>query len=104
MINDLLRGKRGLWFYAGWIDQAVLHVGMVRNGGTELFSELILQIDDDQVDQGGDMFVCFYPVEEDWLFCVDVEPDRHGFSIKIRTKSDTSAQTIKELLQLEDHT
>ena len=39
IVSELLAGKRGLWFYAGWIDQAVLHVGKVEVGDERLFAK-----------------------------------------------------------------
>ena len=104
LLELLARNRVGTWFYAGWIDQAALHVGTVCTGGTELFSELFGQIDDDRVDQIGDMLVGFNPLGDDWLFCIETENFVNGFSISVRTNSDSFTRTIKELVQLEDNT
>ncbi len=95
VVSDLLRWKRGLWFYAGWIDQAALHVGKVLTGDERLFESMLRQIDTDQVDQGGDMILGFAPDEDDWLFVVDVSPQDDRFIVRVRTDSKDGIETVR---------
>lgn len=98
MVSELLAAKRGLWFYAGWIDQAVLHVGKVEVGDARLFGSMLRQIDKDQVDQGGDMMIGFAPNEEDWLFVVEVSPQDDQFVIAVKTNAEEQIESVRAAL------
>ena len=90
----------GLWFYAGWVDQAVLHVGRVERGGPDLISTMLSQFDDDRVDQGGDMLVGFMPTEKDWLLAIQVSPDDDRFIVSAYTDSDDHLIHVRTVLGL----
>jgi len=100
LFSRLSSGKRGLWFYAGWTDAAVLHVGKVSAGDEQLFATMLNQIDDDQVDQGGDMLVGFAPLEEDWLFVVEVSPDDQRFVVSFQASNPQYLEVARNVLGL----
>ena len=98
LLSRLSSGKRGLWFYGGWADQAALHVGKVVPGDERLFQTMLNQIDEDQVDQSGDMLVGFASSEKDWLFVVEVSPDNQRFVVRFRANSLRQLQAAKNVL------
>ncbi|MBN1908671.1 MAG: hypothetical protein JW818_02940 [Pirellulales bacterium] len=100
LFSRLFAGKRGLWFYGGWIDQAALHVGKVISGDERLLQTMLNQIDKDQVDQCGDMLVGFAPNEEDWLFVVEVSAERQQFVVRLKANSPEQLQVAENMLDL----
>lgn len=94
LVAKLLATKCGLWFYAGWIDQAVLHIGKVVAGDMRLFATMLSQIDKDQVDQGGDMMVGFAPADEDWLFLIEICPQDEQFIVTLRSDAEEDIKSV----------
>jgi len=92
LIRLLLRDAIGHWLYAGWHDQAVLHVGLVRRGDSELCRTMLAQIDHDQVDQSGDMLVAFIQEDSGSVLTIEVSPDDSIFTIRLRTDSEPEAK------------
>ena len=91
LVRSLVHGEPGYWLYAGWIDQAILHVGAVRPGEMEYFGTMLAQIDDDQVDQGGDMLVAFVRQDHDWVLTIEASPEDSVFEIRLRTDHESEA-------------
>lgn len=102
LVQALLRESTGDWFYAGWIDQAVLHVGSCRTGGAELLSSMLRQIDDDPVDQSGDMLVGFVRQDRDWFLAIEASPDDSSFTVVLYTDSDHDADLARIVAGLEE--
>ena len=94
MVSELLSWKRGIWFYAGWVDQAALYVGKVLGGDNRLFASMLREIDTDQTDQGGDMMLGFVADDEDWLFVLDVSPQNGKFVVGVRSNSKKDIEAI----------
>jgi hypothetical protein len=86
LIGQLVEGRRGHWFYAGWIDQAVLHVGAIRSGDASLVGPMLSEIDRDQVDQGGDMLIGFVPDGRSSFVTVEASPEVSRFCVRLRTE------------------
>lgn len=95
VIKDLV----GVWFYAGWIDQAVLHIGMIVDGGSERVPEILTQFDADEVDQSGDMMVGFLPTDRSFLLAIEVSPDDMAFSVSMRTDSLACIDALRRQLR-----
>ncbi len=89
LMNLLLRDATGHWLYAGWIDQAVLHIGPVRRGGMNLFATMLAEIDRDQVDQSGDMLVAFIQQGRESVLTIEASPDHSLFTIRLLTESES---------------
>lgn len=98
LVGALLRGEPGCWLYAGWIDQAVLHLGAVRPGDMGHFESMLAQIDDDQVDQSGDMLVAFVHRARDWVLSIEVSPDDSVFEIRLRTNTESEVKRARALV------
>lgn len=97
LVQTLLHGATGDWLYAGWIDQAVLHVGMCLPGGTDLLTSMLRQFDDDQVDQGGDMLVGFLPSDRNSFLTIEVSPDDNRFTVVLYTDSEPEAARVRSV-------
>jgi hypothetical protein len=97
LMRMLFKGEEGHWFYAGWIDQAVLHIGKIRSGDIEDFGIMITQMDLDQVDQSGDMVVAFIAEDGESIATIEVCPDDSTFEVHLRTDQQKKAREASRL-------
>lgn len=95
IISKLLAGGRGLWFYAGWVDQAVLQVGKVQTADGRYLPTMLQQFDKDQIEQGGDMLIGLAALQDDWIFFLEVSPQNSKFTACLRSNHE---KDIKNLL------
>ena len=97
LTHELLGSQPGDWFYAGWHDQAALHVGAIRRGGVECLEGMVEQLDADRIQEGGDSMVGFLPADRSWLFSVDVSPEDGEFTVWMRTDAGDGLRSVQRI-------
>lgn len=86
--QGLFESQQGLWFYAGWIDQAVLHVELVRKGGGECLGAMYGRMESHPIEEGGDMLVGFWFEAEAILLELALSQDKGTFSVDLAAPSE----------------
>jgi len=100
VFSQLVPYDRGWWFYAGWVDQASLHVGRTLVGDVRLAPSMLRQFDLDQVGECGDMIVGFVPNDEDLMLAIEVSAERGRFTISLRSRDEEGLTQPKRTLGL----
>lgn len=91
---------RGVWFYAGWHDQASLHVGTVVAADIRMLPQMSSQIEIDPIDECGDSMIGYASIERDWILTLDVSPERRVFTVSLRPNFEEDIDHAKKLLGL----
>lgn len=83
-----------VWFYGGWIDQAVFTLRCVRGGSLRLLWEISSLIDSDPIEEAGDAVIGCSDWQHQLVFLVEVSCEARTLKLSLRTDS---SETHKHL-------
>ena len=92
-------GEVGIWFHAGWIDQAVLDLSPVVKGDVRAAGRCFELLDRHPADQNGDMVVGFASLELDWVIYAQVSRERHRVTLSLRAADAPTMELVMQRLQ-----
>ena len=94
VVMQYLGGDVGLWFHAGWHDQASLEVFDVKTGDVRLIQHMLQKLDDRQPEQNGDMILGFASFLDDWVLLLHVSRERRSCYAEIRAANAAVAHRV----------